>query len=88
MDRSNEPRTFHSDMQHAIRETMRLHWQLFLVQGIIMLILGILQEYLQLASFKNRPAGSDEIFDLTMDLLGAVLAFVLVNWHFRLNDMK
>jgi len=29
-------------MQHAIRDTLRLHWQLFLVQGIIMLILGAL----------------------------------------------
>jgi len=42
MDSSNEPRNFHSDMQHAVRDTMRLHWQLFLVQGTIMLILGAL----------------------------------------------
>ena len=31
-----------SDMQSAVKETVRLHWQLFLTQGVIMLILGIL----------------------------------------------
>jgi len=31
-----------SDMQRAVRETVRLHWRLFLAQGVIMLILGIL----------------------------------------------
>ena len=30
------------DMQRAIRDTVRRHWQLFLAQGVIMLILGIL----------------------------------------------
>jgi hypothetical protein len=31
-----------SDMQHAVRDTVRLHWQLFLTQGVIMIILGVL----------------------------------------------
>ena len=31
-----------SDMQHAVRDTVRLHWQLFLTQGVIMVILGVL----------------------------------------------
>jgi len=31
-----------TDMQHVIRETVRLHWQLFLAQGVIMVILGVL----------------------------------------------
>jgi len=31
-----------SDMQHAVRDTVRLHWQLFLTQGVIMTILGVL----------------------------------------------
>jgi uncharacterized membrane protein HdeD (DUF308 family) len=31
-----------SEMQSAVKETVRLHWQLFLTQGIVMLILGIL----------------------------------------------
>jgi uncharacterized membrane protein HdeD (DUF308 family) len=31
-----------SDMQNAVRDTVRLHWQLFLTQGVIMVILGVL----------------------------------------------
>src|SRR6476660_4026682 len=31
-----------SDMQRAVRDTVRLHWQLFLAQGVIMVILGVL----------------------------------------------
>jgi uncharacterized membrane protein HdeD (DUF308 family) len=31
-----------SDMQAAVKDTVRLHWQLFLAQGVIMVILGIL----------------------------------------------
>jgi len=31
-----------SDMQLAVKDTVRLHWQLFLAQGVIMLILGVL----------------------------------------------
>src|SRR6516162_9546680 len=31
-----------NDMQRAVKDTVRLHWQVFLAQGVIMLILGIL----------------------------------------------
>jgi uncharacterized membrane protein HdeD (DUF308 family) len=31
-----------SDMQRAVRDTLRANWQLFLIQGVIMFILGIL----------------------------------------------
>ena len=31
-----------SDMQQAVRDTARLHWRLFLAQGVIMTILGVL----------------------------------------------
>jgi uncharacterized membrane protein HdeD (DUF308 family) len=31
-----------SDVQRALNETMRTHWVLFLVQGVIMMILGVL----------------------------------------------
>ena len=31
-----------SGMQRSVRDTVRLHWQLFLAQGIIMLVLGVL----------------------------------------------
>ncbi len=31
-----------SDMQRAVKDTVHLHWQLFLTQGVIMVILGVL----------------------------------------------
>ena len=31
-----------SDMQRAVKDTLRLYWRLFLAQGVIMVILGIL----------------------------------------------
>ncbi|CAG1010901.1 hypothetical protein RHIZO_03871 [Rhizobiaceae bacterium] len=31
-----------SDVQHALNESMRTHWGLFLAQGIIMIVLGVL----------------------------------------------
>src|SRR5262245_62084499 len=31
-----------SEMQRAVKDTVHLHWQLFLTQGVIMLILGVL----------------------------------------------
>lgn len=31
-----------SDMQRAVRDALRVHWRLFLAQGVIMVILGVL----------------------------------------------
>ena len=31
-----------SDMQRAVKDTVHLHWQLFLTQGVIIVILGLL----------------------------------------------
>jgi uncharacterized membrane protein HdeD (DUF308 family) len=31
-----------SDMQRAVKDTVHLHWQIFLAQGVIMVILGVL----------------------------------------------
>lgn len=31
-----------SDMQRSVRDALRLHWRLFLTQGVVMIILGIL----------------------------------------------
>ena len=44
----------------------------------LMFIIGLLQEFLQLATFKMRGFAFAEVFDLTIDLLGAALAFVLM----------
>ncbi len=37
--------------------------------------LGLAQEILQLVSFKQRPFASNEIMDITVDLLGALIAY-------------
>ena len=31
-----------NDIQHSVRNAVRLHWHLFLAQGVIMTILGVL----------------------------------------------
>jgi uncharacterized membrane protein HdeD (DUF308 family) len=41
MNRKMYPNTL-SDMQHDVRNTVRLHWQLLLTQGVIMAFLGVL----------------------------------------------
>lgn len=45
----------------------------------LMLLLGITQEFLQIASFKHIIPAFDEILDLTMDMLGAVAIFYFLN---------
>ena len=37
--------------------------------------LGLAQEVLQLASFKKRPFAANELLDITVDLLGAFIAY-------------
>lgn len=41
----------------------------------LMLLLGLVQEFLQIASFKQSIPAFDEVLDLTMDMLGAVTIF-------------
>ena len=41
---SSEPTI--SDIQRSVRHAVRLHWHLFLAQGVIMTILGVLRRYL------------------------------------------
>ena len=43
----------------------------------LMLLLGIVQEFLQIASFKHIIPAFDEMLDLTMDMLGALTIFIL-----------
>ncbi len=51
---------------------LRRHFWLYFS---LMLLLGIVQEFLQIASFKHIIPAFDEILDLTMDMLGAATAF-------------
>jgi hypothetical protein len=41
----------------------------------LMLLLGLVQEFLQIASFKHMIPVFDEMLDLTMDMLGAATVF-------------
>jgi hypothetical protein len=41
----------------------------------LMLLLGLVQEFLQIASFKHMIPAFDEVLDLTIDMLGAVTIF-------------
>ena len=52
----------------------------------LMLLLGIIQEFLQIASFKHIIPAFDEMLDLTMDLLGALTPFYL--WRQKHNFVQ
>lgn len=44
----------------------------------IILSLGVVQEILQLVSFKHRPVAGNDIFDLAVDLLAAGVIFIVL----------
>jgi hypothetical protein len=47
--------------------------------------LGLAQEILQLVSFKKRPFASNDLLDITVDLLGAFIAFYWLTRDRRLQ---
>jgi len=49
----------------------------------IILSLGVVQEFLQLISFKHRPVAGNDIFDLAVDLLAAGVVFIVLNQRRR-----
>ncbi|MCP4422857.1 MAG: hypothetical protein GY803_00030, partial [Chloroflexi bacterium] len=51
----------------------------------LMLALGFLQEILQLTTFKKRPFAVNELFDIAVDLLGALAAFYWMTRDWRLE---
>lgn len=52
----------------------------------LVLFLGGLQEFMQLASFKRHPVTADELFDMEIDLLGAVFAFLICKKVGRIDN--
>ena len=44
----------------------------------LMLVLGVLQEFLQIVGFKHRALMFDDVFDVFVDLTGALAAFLLL----------
>ena len=46
----------------------------------LMLLLGVAQEFLQIATFKHITPAFAELLDITTDMLGAVAIFYLLSW--------
>ncbi len=68
-----------NDMQRAVRDAVRLHWRLFLVQGVILIILGILAVC--------APVVSTIVIDIYVGclfLIGGIIGLVAV---FSFRDM-
>ena len=59
----------------------------WLYLGLI-LGLGMVQEFMQLASFKHRLFSGPELFDLGVDLFGAGLAWLVVSRHFSVSNKQ
>lgn len=43
----------------------------------LIIVIGIVQEFLQIVSFKHRPIAANDLFDLAVDLLAAGVVFVV-----------
>jgi heme/copper-type cytochrome/quinol oxidase subunit 4 len=52
----------------------------------LMLLLGMVQEFLQIASFKHIIPAFDEILDLTMDMVGTVTIYYFLGSRFETGD--
>jgi hypothetical protein len=49
----------------------------------LIFLLGLAQEILQLVSFKQRPFAANELLDISVDLLGAFIAFYWMTSSWR-----
>ncbi len=45
--------------------------------------MGMVQEFLQIVSFKHRPVAANDLFDLVVDLLAAGIVFIVFNAEAR-----
>lgn len=52
----------------------------------ILLLVGVVQELLQLASFKSWAFGLSDLYDLTVDLVGAVIGYGLF-WRWNQQSL-
>ncbi|HRQ38486.1 MAG TPA: hypothetical protein PLD25_11275 [Chloroflexota bacterium] len=52
----------------------------------LMAVIGFIQEFLQIVSFKHRPVAVNDLFDLAVDLLAAGVVFVGFRRMLRLRD--
>lgn len=51
----------------------------------MMLVLGVLQEFFQIVGFKHRAIVFDDIFDVFVDLTGALVAFLLMRLVWKIS---
>jgi len=61
-----------SDLQRAIRDTVRLHWRLFFVQGMIILVLGFLAIQAERSRMERVLEILDDEFTTIMRQVGAL----------------
>ena len=54
----------------------------------LMVALGVLQEFLQIVGFKHRGLVFDDIFDVFVDLGGALIAFLLLRRILKIFSTK
>lgn len=54
----------------------------------MMMLLGILQEFFQIVGFKHRGIVFDDMFDVFVDLGGALIAFLLVYFFLKIFSTK
>ncbi len=63
----------------------RLRQRFWLYFGL-MLLLGFVQEFLQITTFKHYIPAFDEVLDLTMDMLGTVTIFYILGERIETGD--
>ena len=51
----------------------------------LMVTLGILQEFFQIVGFKHRGLVFDDVFDVFVDLTGALIVFLLLRFIFKIS---
>lgn len=52
----------------------------------VMLLLGVVQEFLQLVGFKHRGLMADDFFDVAVDILAASVVYLISKRIWRKND--
>lgn len=51
----------------------------------LMLVLGVLQEFFQIVGFKHRGLIFDDMFDVFVDLTGALIVFLVLRLIFKIS---
>ncbi|MCP5099581.1 MAG: hypothetical protein GY943_28845, partial [Chloroflexi bacterium] len=52
-----------------------------------MAVIGFLQEFFQLTTFKTRAAGTDDLFDFLVDMSAATAVYLLFWTIYKIKDV-